>query len=542
MSHLAQEKIELEVNRSPRGRSMLQWAGKEAPPKVYLPQARMLEVFDPRSELPLAQLSVAERTAQSPTSFLGQAIPNAIYFGDNEDVLAHLLVNGWSGRMRMVYIDPPFGAGGDYVRKVRLRGGKGRVIGQNTEYHDTWTGDSYLQFIYERLFLLRELLAENGSIWLHCDYRQEHRLRLIMEEVFGEDNYLNTISWRSQTARGAKVNAFYFPFSTHHIHIFAKNRDAPTLWQPQKRKLTFSRDEASSQFMEDDGGFFRTSDPGTYSFERLKQLNSEGRLYAPYSGEIVVDEKSKRVFASNGGSIGVKYYLTKVRKNRYAVERGVDNLWDDIPGLGTTPSEDMGYPTQKTEALLRRAIEASTRPGDMVLDCFGGSGTTAAAAHKLGRRWITCDISYGAIQTQRRRLQAVVEELGPGFGIYSVNGWNAQTPSGDAQITVERRRSTYGTLDVEVHEYHPSHEALMRAGVTAGFSDDINWRRWVDAIDIDTAYDGAVFRGVFGDLPMRRRDTVAGVYKLTSIPDETTTVAVRITDIFGGEYMYTQVV
>ena len=225
---------------------MLMWDDKRRPPAVHDAPVRMLELFDPRSELPLAQLDIAQETDQSPSSFLGQAVPNSLYYGDNQEVLAHLLANGWRKRIQMVYIDPPFGTGGDYVRKVRLRGGRGRVIGQSVEYHDTWTGDSYLQFIYERLFLLRELLADDGSIWLHCDYRQEHRLRLILEEVFGDDNYLNTISWRSQTARGAKVNAFYFPFSTQYIHIFAKDRNARPVWNAQRRRLTFSREEAAA--------------------------------------------------------------------------------------------------------------------------------------------------------------------------------------------------------------------------------------------------------------------------------------------------------
>ncbi len=534
------EQAEIEYSRTPSGRSLLQWADKQAPPRIYRPTVRMLELFDPRSEMPLAQLNVEERTEQSPVSFLGQAVPNAIYCGDNQDTLAHLLDIGWRGRVRMVYIDPPFGTGGDYVRKVRPRGGRGRVIGKSVEYHDTWTGDSYLQFMYERLFLIRELLADNGSIWLHCDYRQEHRLRLQLEEVFGEDNYLNTISWRSQTARGAKVNAFYFPFSTHYIQIFAKDRQTPTLWTAQKRQLTFSRSEAASQFMEDEGGFFRTSDPGTYSFQRLVQLHSDGRLYAPYSGEIVIDEESRRVFASNGGSIAVKYYLTRLRKNRYAVERGVDNLWDDIPGLGTIPSEDLGYPTQKTEALLRRAISASTRPGDMVLDCFGGSGTTAATAHKLGRRWITGDISYGAVQTMRRRLQGVVDEVGPGFTVYAIGESAPEVPEGMAEIEIERNQRPYGTLDVEVYNYRPSPDSLKMAGLTASYELDGDWRRWVDAIDVDTAYDGSVFRSVYADLPRKRRDLVAGGYRLSGIPDEQTTVAVRITDVFGGEHLYTK--
>ena len=139
--------------------------------------------------------------------------------------------------MKLIYIDPPFGSGGDYVRKVRLRDGRGRVVGSDVQYSDTWDGDGYLQFIYERLFLLRELLAEDGSIWLHCDYRQVHRLRMLLEEVFGEENYLNTIAWRSQVARGAKVNAFYFPFSTQYIEVFAKNRQAPTVWNSTEEAL-----------------------------------------------------------------------------------------------------------------------------------------------------------------------------------------------------------------------------------------------------------------------------------------------------------------
>lgn len=535
----ASTQANVEYSRASLGRDMLQWEGKQTPPPAHDSRAQLLELFDPRSELPLAQLDVAQETALSPLSFLGQAVPNSLYYGDNWNVMAHLLAKGWRGRVQMIYIDPPFGTGGDYVRKVRLRGGRGRIIGQSTEYHDAWTGDSYLQFIYERLFLMRELLADNGSLWLHCDYRHEHRLRLMLEEVFGDANYLNTISWRSQTARGAKVNAFYFPYSTQYIHIFAKNRQARTIWNAQKRQLTFSYEEAAAQFMEDDQGFFRTSDPGTYSFERLKQFHAEGRLYAPYSGEIVIDEENRRVFASNGGSIGIKYYLTRVRKNRYAVDRGVDNLWEDIPGLGTTPGEDMGYPTQKTEALLRRALSASTKPGDMVLDCFAGSGTTASAAHKMGRHWIACDASYSAIQTSRRRMQAVVQETGPGFTVYAVGLSRAEGPTGSATISVERRSGRPGMVEVEVDDYQPYPKTLSEVWTRGAVELDGDWRRWVDAIDIDTAYDGSIFRSMYADLPRRRRDLVAGGYLLSGIPNEPVTVAVRITDIFGDEYLFT---
>ena len=162
-------------DRAPRGRGMLAWDEKREPPPVSRKPVRLLELFDPRGELPLAQMNLGLEADQSPSSFLEQAVPNALFFGDNQDVLAHLLATGWRKRIQMVYIDPPFGTGGDYVRKIRLRGGRGRVIGRMIEYHDTWTGDDYLQFIYDRLFLLRELLADEGSIWLHSDHRQEHR-------------------------------------------------------------------------------------------------------------------------------------------------------------------------------------------------------------------------------------------------------------------------------------------------------------------------------------------------------------------------------
>ncbi|HXF63579.1 MAG TPA: site-specific DNA-methyltransferase, partial [Caldilineaceae bacterium] len=370
------------------GRSLLSWAGKQPPAPTPVLEARLVEIVDPRRELPLAQAEARPALAAAPDTFFGQALPNLLFYGDNRTVLAHLLAHGWRGKVRLVYIDPPFDSGGDWARKVRLRDRQSQLLGETVQYRDSWNGDSYLQFIYERLFLLRDLLAEDGSIWLHCDYRQVHRLRLLLEEVFGEENYLNTIAWRSQVARGAKVNAFYFPYSTQYIEIFAKNRAAPTLWNPQRKRLLFSRAQAAAEFMEDERGFFRTSDPGAYSFEKLKELHAAGRLYAPFGGEIVVDEAARRVYPSNGGNIGVKYYLTRLGDDRYAVERAVDNLWEDIPGLGTTPGEDVGYPTQKTEALLRRIIAASTRPGDLVLDCFLGSGTTAAVAQKMGRRWI----------------------------------------------------------------------------------------------------------------------------------------------------------
>lgn len=387
-----------------KGRPMLTWVGKKALDRILVLPAQRIETFEPVEEQRFATDPVADGR-----------YPNALYHGDNKEILAYLLANGLRGQVRLIYIDPPFDSGADYVRQVRLRDTTaGRLaaeaysLGEQVQYTDIWANDNYLQFIYERLPLMRELLAPDGTIWLHCDHRKTHHLRMLLEEIFGPENYLNTIAWRSQVARGAKVNAFYFPFSTHWIEIFAKDRSTPPIWHAPKKQIRLTVGEAAHHYMQDDQGFFRTSDPGSYSFARLLELHDAGRLYAPYGGEVVIDHANRRIYGSNGGNIAVKYYLTAEADGTYSTEQAIDNLWDDIPGLATTPAEEVGYPTQKTEALLERIIRVATNPGDLVLDCFMGSGTTLAVAQKLQRRWIGCDINRGSIQTVTRRLQRVI--------------------------------------------------------------------------------------------------------------------------------------
>lgn len=413
---------------------MLTWVGKQPLTRVPVFPAQLIEVFEPNRQLPHeSQITNHE------SRITNYELRNALYHGDNIEVLAHLLANGLRGQVRLIYIDPPFDSGADYVRQVRLRGENQRErvsgatysLGEQVQYTDIWGNDNYLQFMYERLPLMRELLAEDGTLWLHCDHRKVHHLRLLLEEIFGADNYLNTISWRSQVARGAKVNAFYFPNSTHYLEIFAKDRSAPPVWHPLKRRIILRETEAARQYMRDEQGFFRTSDPGSYSFASLKALHEQGRLYAPFGGQVMIDEEQQRLYPSQGGSIGVKYYLTARDDGTFVAEQAIDNLWDDIPGLGATPGEEVGYPTQKTEALLERIISVSTNPGDLVLDCFMGSGTTLAVAQKLGRRWIGCDINRGSIQTVSRRLQAVFQKQtaeadSPShtFALYRVNGYD----------------------------------------------------------------------------------------------------------------------
>jgi DNA modification methylase len=497
---------------------------------------------------PPAPAAVTLRETFEPEGFQEDPLPgrgsswkpplNALYHGDNLPVLARLLADGWAGRFRLIYADPPYNSGLQWTRKVRLRGPEARsgrgALAQQAQYADAWDENAYLQFLYERLPLLRELLAEDGSLWLHCDHRHSHHLRCLLEEVFGARNYLNTITWRSQTTRGAKVNAFYFANSAHAIHIFARERGAPTVWNAARKTLVLSEAQAAAEFMRDTRGFFRTSDPGTFSFESLQRLQGEGRLYAPYGGEVVLDVATRRAWCSNGGNIGVKYYLADLGDGRHAVERGVDNIWDDIPGLGTTPSEDLGYPTQKTEALLRRIVQTATQPGDWVFDPFAGSGTTLAVAQKLARRWVGCDAAYGAVQTARRRLYAVlgaqtVHEAADTFAIYGA----ATLPNGaPTAADLPQLHLAITPIDGDAARIRVTVERVEWPAAQAGAPAD--WRAAVDEIAIDPAYDGCTLRATLADAPLKRKELVMGEYLLPA-PSAGAQVAVRVTDIWGQE-------
>jgi hypothetical protein len=216
------------------------------------------------------------------------------------------------------------------------------------------------------------------------------------------------------------------------------------------------------------------------------------------------------------------------------VARGVDNLWDDIPGLGTTPSEDVGYPTQKTEALLRRVIAAGTNPGDLVLDCFVGSGTTVAVAQQMGRRWIGGDVSAGAIQTTRRRVQRLLELHGPGFACYWVGDARGSRPEHGGQADVVVQVDAGGDhAEVTIAAYQPDPARFAGRNAPAWAVGE-PWPAWVEAVEIDPAYDGSVFRAVVIDLPRKRGETVRGHYRVALLPGAAR-LAVRITDVFGAE-------
>ena len=267
-------------------------------------------------------------------------------------------------KVQTIYIDPPFNTGEDFP------------------YVDRFQDSSWLSLIGNRIEIVKGLINKKGSLFLHLDYNANYCGRLLLNQIFGPENFRNEVTWRRQIPRGMKAYAELFPFSADSILIFSKS-DEP-FWRPITKVNKLTVTEAERKYNKDEKGFFRTSDPGTYSFDSLLKLYKEGRLYAPYGSEILIDSKNKTIKATKG-NLAVKYYR-KQEGNFIIEEIPVDNIWDDIPGLGIASSQWIGFYTQKPEKLLQRIIESTSNKNDLVFDFFLGSGTTTAVAHKLKRK------------------------------------------------------------------------------------------------------------------------------------------------------------
>ena len=386
-----------------KGRPMLYWVGKKTIQTVKGFPTQLIEFNTPKKK---------QKTLESPSfNELNKNWYNLLFEGDNKEVLSTLLELGFRGKIDLIYIDPPYASNKDYLRKIKLKGITGADIMednapilQQVMYEDIWKRDEYFQWIYEKLILMKELLSEQATIYVHLDYRMIHYVKLIMDEIFGEENFRNEITWRRQVARGKKAQANFLPHSADYILIYSKSENAK--WNRVKRTKYLTLKEAEKKYMKDEKGFFRTSDPGSYTNESLMRLYNEGRIYITKGGKAYI--KNDKLIVK-GGKIGIKYYREQVG-NKVKEEETVDNIWDDIPGIATTPQEYLGFSTQKPEALLERIIKASTNPNSLILDCFNGSGTTAAVAQKLGRRWIGIDINKGAIQLTTQRITKIIKQ------------------------------------------------------------------------------------------------------------------------------------
>ena len=370
---------------------------------------------------------------------------NKIYWGDNLQVMSHLLKE-YRGKVKLVYIDPPFDSKADYKRIIKIRGGSlanDQSIFEEKQYTDLWANDDYLQFMYERLILIRELLSTDGSLYLHCDWHKSHYLRLILNEIFGPNNFRNEITWvRSTNPKGSQHAATRYDVFTDSILFYVKS-DGSHL-NIEKIRVTLTPEELKEKYYRQDnsGPYYDGPIESTEAMGPRPNLVYEYNGYTPgaagwrlsYDKLVVLDKRGNLGWTSNGKPF---------RKLRPEDDRGkpIGNFWNDISLINSQADERIGYPTQKPKKLLERIILASSESDDLVFDCFMGSGTTQEMAMRLGRRFIGADINLGAIQITTKRLLSTATMLHAkpltlgldeedlttfytGFEVYNVNNYD----------------------------------------------------------------------------------------------------------------------
>jgi DNA modification methylase len=258
-----------------------------------------------------------------------------VYRGDNLDVIEHLRADpSVNEKVRLLYIDPPFGSGADY-----------------RQYGDRWQGDAYLQFMYERLAAMRELLAPDGSLVVHCDTHRAHHLRCLLDEVFGAGRFVNEVVW-------------YYPNKIQgNIRALANNHDVLLRYRAGSRHV----------------------------FQRIEEERDRAiRINARYW------DAARNAFATRRDASGKILYIERAH-------RLIDDVWI-VPAVSSSESKRAGFETQKPEDLLERVVLSCSQPGDLVADLFLGSGTTGLVARRLGRRFVGCDVSTVAVRLAVARL------------------------------------------------------------------------------------------------------------------------------------------
>lgn len=364
MSEMIQEQLSFmfEERKPIKGYPELHWTGKR-PYKstVYYP-AQLKEVY-----------------GQEKDGWI-----NKIFWGDNLQVMSHLLKD-YRGKVDLIYIDPPFDSKADYKKKIKLKGQtveNDQSTFEEKQYGDIWTNDEYLQFMFERLILCKELLSNKGCIYLHCDWHKSAYLRCICDSIFGVSNFRNEIIW-SYSTLGRPDDRF----AMKHDNILCYGKTSDTFFNVEEAKVPYTEEYIKSHFRDVD-------ENGKQCRKRFDA--GKWRTYYPDAGMIPND------------------------------------VWD-IPYENSMSKNRVDYPTQKPETLLERIIKSATKSGDLVFDCFMGSGTTQAVAMKLGRRFIGADINLGAIQTTTKRLINIANDLNSqilptdaymGFEVYNVNNYD----------------------------------------------------------------------------------------------------------------------
>lgn len=343
---------------------------------------------------------------------------NMIIRGECVSACAYLKEQGI--KVDLVYIDPPFASGADYAKKVYIRRNPkvAEAIARAEQeleldelkafeekmYGDVWDKEKYLNWMYENLMAIKSVMSETASIYVHLDWHIGHYVKILLDEIFGEDNFKNEIIWKrfnfhADAGRFGAVHETLFFYSKSNEYIFNK------VYVPFDEEYTLSR----FTYKDKDGRLYLTDNPTAPAHGKTGQpMYFNNKLISPPAGSMwrfsqeninkMMD--SGRIVFTNNGMPRIKRYLDELHG------KVVHSIWSDVFPINSQADERVDYATQKPEALLERIIKASSNENMLVADFFGGSGVTAAVANKLGRRFIHCDIGLNSIQTTRDRLKA----------------------------------------------------------------------------------------------------------------------------------------
>lgn len=384
------------------------WAGKSNSQETAVLPFQSIEYIEEPREGYTETLGLLDWSEKSSAK---RSWTNKLIWGDNKLILSSL-IRGPLGReiseaggLKLVYIDPPFDVGYDFSIDVGV--GDTEVTKQpsvieQVAYRDTWGRgpESFASMMQERLVLIHSLLAEDGSIYVHVDYRTSQIIKLLLDEIFGPQNFRGWLIWGIGT--GAKGRS---QWSNQHNDILCYSKGEKFTFNHQDSELREPFAELSSSM-------------------HFNKVDEDGRRFR----ERVVNGKSYIYFADEGKLVG--------------------SVWADIPSMAANSpilSESVGYPTQKPEKLLSRIISASSNPGDLVADFFCGSGTTLAVAEKLGRRWIGSDLGRFAIHASKKRLIGVQRSLkgdGKEYGAFEVLNLGSYEREHRVNETVKDEAST----------------------------------------------------------------------------------------------------
>ncbi len=446
----------------------LVWNGKtNEVSNVVLPFQVIEQVDEPRAEkdtrMQLALFDIDKRGRQL------KGWTNKLIWGDNKLILSSLK-NGplreeieKEGGINLIYIDPPFDVGADFSMDIEIGDDtftKKPNILEEIAYRDTWGkgADSFIAMIHERLVLMRDLLANDGSIYVHCDWRVNSLIRLVLDEVFGSTGYVSEIVWKSGVIKGARGKSKKFGKLVDYLYLYAKSESYifNNVYKP------YDLESKNNKFVhkDKDGRIYSRDTPlGDYSEGKIKEFERQGRIYV----------------TSNGGRQLIRY-LDEVPGLT------VGELWDDINPINQIANERLDYPTQKPEALLNRIVKASSNEGDLVADFFCGSGTTAAVAEKLGRKWIMADLGKFAIHTTRKRMIGVQRQLkaqGKDYRAFEILnlgkyerqhyiGVNPSLREEEKQKQLEKKENAFLTLILHAYRAEPVSQLNAFHGKKAG--------------------------------------------------------------------------